>query len=51
VRIPSRPAEQPANPARFCFLDPRALDLDPDWDDIAASTVAVLRSSERKKKT
>jgi transcriptional regulator with XRE-family HTH domain len=38
------PAAQPANLARFCFLDPRARDLYPDWDDVAASTVAVLRS-------
>lgn len=38
------PAEQQqANLARFCFLDPRARDLYPDWDDVAASTAAVLR--------
>jgi transcriptional regulator with XRE-family HTH domain len=39
-----RPAAQPANLARFCFLDPRARDLYPDWDEVASSTVAVLRS-------
>jgi hypothetical protein len=37
-------AGRPANLARFCFLDPRARDLYPDWDDVAASTVAVLRT-------
>ncbi|MFY9934821.1 MAG: transcriptional regulator [Streptosporangiaceae bacterium] len=41
-------AKQPAgglpNLARFCFLDPRARDLYPGWEDVAGSTVAVLRS-------
>ncbi len=32
------------NLARFCFLDPRARDLYPGWEDVAGSTVAVLRS-------
>jgi hypothetical protein len=37
----NRPAARPpANLARFCFLDPRARELYPDWDDVAASTVA-----------
>jgi hypothetical protein len=45
---PRPAAKQPAgsapNLARFCLLDPRARDLYPDWDDVAGSTVAVLRS-------
>ena len=35
---------QPANLARFAFPDPQALEFYPDWDDLASSTVAVLRS-------
>jgi transcriptional regulator with XRE-family HTH domain len=35
---------RPANLARFCFLDPRAHQLYPDWDDIADTTVALLRA-------
>jgi hypothetical protein len=35
---------RPANLARFCFLDPRAGDLYPDWDDAANTTVALLRT-------
>lgn len=31
------------NTARFYFLDPRARELYPDWDDGAAETVAYLR--------
>jgi hypothetical protein len=37
--------EQPANLARFCFLDHRARTFYPDWEDVADSTVAVLRSA------
>ncbi|WP_375491357.1 helix-turn-helix transcriptional regulator [uncultured Jatrophihabitans sp.] len=37
-------ANGPVNLARFCFLDPAARDLYPDWDDVAHSTVAVLRA-------
>jgi transcriptional regulator with XRE-family HTH domain len=37
-------ATGPPNLARFCFLDPRARDLYPGWEDVAGSTVAVLRS-------
>src|SRR5215468_5638127 len=35
---------RPANLARFCFLDPRSHELYPDWDDIANTTVALLRT-------
>jgi len=35
---------RPANLARFCFLDPRSHELYPEWDDIANSTVALLRT-------
>ncbi|MDQ3760935.1 MAG: helix-turn-helix transcriptional regulator [Actinomycetota bacterium] len=35
---------RPANFARFCFLDPRAHDLYPDWDGAANTTVALLRT-------
>ncbi|MDT5183139.1 MAG: hypothetical protein QOI29_1297 [Mycobacterium sp.] len=34
----------PANLARFCFLDPQAHDFYPGCDEVASSTVAVLRS-------
>jgi transcriptional regulator with XRE-family HTH domain len=33
-----------ANIARFNFLDPRAEDFYPDWDDAADTTVALLRT-------
>jgi transcriptional regulator with XRE-family HTH domain len=35
---------RPANLARFCFLDPRSHDLYPDWDDVANTTAALLRT-------
>ncbi|MET7419986.1 helix-turn-helix transcriptional regulator [Dactylosporangium sp. NPDC005555] len=35
---------RPVNLARFCFLDPRADDLYPDWDEAANTTVALLRT-------
>ncbi|PZG22556.1 transcriptional regulator [Micromonospora craterilacus] len=35
---------RPVNLARFCFLDPRADDFYPDWDDAANTTVALLRT-------
>ena len=35
---------RPANLARFNFLDPRARDFYPDWDDAADTTVASLRT-------
>ncbi len=35
---------QPANPARFLFLDPRAPDFYLDWERQAQDTVAMLRS-------
>ncbi|GAA1883176.1 helix-turn-helix transcriptional regulator [Asanoa iriomotensis] len=38
-----RPA-RPVNLARFCFLDPSAEDLYPDWDGAADTTVALLRT-------
>jgi transcriptional regulator with XRE-family HTH domain len=36
--------DRPVDLARFCFLDPRADDLYPDWDDAANTTVALLRT-------
>ena len=36
--------EQPANSARFTFLDPAAADFYPDWDRVATDLVAHLRS-------
>jgi transcriptional regulator with XRE-family HTH domain len=36
--------EQPANSARFTFLDPGATDFYPDWDRVASELVAHLRS-------
>jgi MmyB-like transcription regulator ligand binding domain len=36
--------EQPANSARFTFLDPVAADFYPDWDRVATELVAHLRS-------
>jgi len=35
---------QPANPARFLFLDPRATEFYTDWERQAQDTVAMLRS-------
>jgi transcriptional regulator with XRE-family HTH domain len=35
---------RPANLARFCFLDPRAGDLYPSWEDAADTSVALLRT-------
>src|SRR3954470_14658261 len=37
--------EQPANSARFTFLDPAAADFYPDWDRVATELVAHLRSA------
>jgi transcriptional regulator with XRE-family HTH domain len=36
--------DRPVNLARFCFLDPRADELYPDWDNAANTTVALLRT-------
>jgi hypothetical protein len=36
--------EQPANSARFTFLDPAAVDFYPEWDRLASELVANLRS-------
>jgi transcriptional regulator with XRE-family HTH domain len=36
--------EQPANSARFTFLDPAAGDFYPDWDRVATELVAHLRT-------
>jgi transcriptional regulator with XRE-family HTH domain len=35
---------RPANLARFCFLHPRADEFYPDWNEVASSTVALLRT-------
>ena len=35
---------RPANLARFCFLHPVSRDFYPDWDEVAQSTVALLRT-------
>ncbi|MFE9193051.1 helix-turn-helix transcriptional regulator [Micromonospora sp. NPDC007208] len=35
---------RPVNLAWFCFLDPAAGDLYPDWDEAADTTVALLRT-------
>ena len=35
---------QPANTARFAFLDPRAKDFYLDWDRVTDEVVAILRS-------
>jgi transcriptional regulator with XRE-family HTH domain len=35
---------RPANLARFCFLDPRAAELYPNWEDAADTSVALLRT-------
>jgi transcriptional regulator with XRE-family HTH domain len=37
-------ADRPVNLARFCFLDQRAEDFYPDWNDAAHTTVALLRT-------
>jgi transcriptional regulator with XRE-family HTH domain len=37
-------AQQPANSARFTFLDPAAPDFYPDWERLASEVVAALRS-------
>ena len=37
-------SEQPANSARFTFLDPAAPDFYPEWDRLASELVATLRS-------
>ena len=36
--------EQPANSARFTFLDPAARDFYPEWERLATELVASLRS-------
>jgi transcriptional regulator with XRE-family HTH domain len=36
--------EQPANSARFTFLDPAAVDFYPDWERVASDLVAHLRT-------
>jgi len=36
--------EQPANSARFTFLDPAAVEFYPDWDRVSSDLVAHLRS-------
>jgi transcriptional regulator with XRE-family HTH domain len=36
--------EQPANSARFTFLDPAAADFYPEWERVASELVAHLRS-------
>lgn len=36
--------EQPANSARFAFLDPAAAEFYPDWERVASELVATLRS-------
>jgi transcriptional regulator with XRE-family HTH domain len=36
--------EQPANSARFTFLDPAAREFYPDWEQLASELVASLRS-------
>jgi transcriptional regulator with XRE-family HTH domain len=35
---------RPVNLARFCFLDPVSREFYPDWDDVAHTTVALLRT-------
>lgn len=35
---------RPVNLARFCYLDPRAEELYPDWNGAADTTVALLRT-------
>jgi transcriptional regulator with XRE-family HTH domain len=40
----SSPARQPANTARFAFLDPRGRDFYVDWETTARDMVGVLRA-------
>jgi hypothetical protein len=40
----SKDSGRPANLARFNFLDPRARDFYPNWDDAAHTSVALLRT-------
>jgi transcriptional regulator with XRE-family HTH domain len=35
---------QQVNLARYCFLDPSALEFYPDWEEAADTTVAILRT-------
>jgi len=37
-------AAGPANLARYCFLDPSAVEFYPDWEEAADTTVALLRT-------
>jgi transcriptional regulator with XRE-family HTH domain len=37
--------EQPANSARFTFLDPAAAEFYPEWERVASELVATLRSA------
>jgi transcriptional regulator with XRE-family HTH domain len=37
--------EQPANSARFTFLDPAATEFYPEWERVASELVATLRST------
>lgn len=39
-----RDSGRPVNHARFVFLDKRAVDLYPDWEQAANDTVAILRA-------
>ncbi len=39
-----RPSTQPANIARFQFLDPRGRDFFPDWEESVNTTVSLLRT-------
>jgi transcriptional regulator with XRE-family HTH domain len=36
--------DRPANLARYCFLDPSAVEFYPDWEEAADTTVAILRT-------
>jgi transcriptional regulator with XRE-family HTH domain len=35
---------RPANLARYCFLDPSAEEIYPEWEEVADTTVAILRT-------
>jgi transcriptional regulator with XRE-family HTH domain len=35
---------RPVNLARYCFLEPSAVDFYPDWEEAADTTVAILRT-------
>jgi transcriptional regulator with XRE-family HTH domain len=37
-------ADQPANLARYCFLDPRSQEFYANWASVADATVAILRT-------